>query len=100
MLRRNVSICMFSLALAGLAGGCGPTESAPEPPRAAAAPGSVDELVARECGRCHNGQRENPVIKTAAQLKTTRGAKGRVESGNMPPDRTLPAAVKSQLNAL
>lgn len=95
MVRYLVFLCMFSLALVGFAGGCGPTESATEPPPPAAQ--SVDQVVARECGRCHNGQRENPVIKSAAQLKATRGAKARLDSGSMPPDRTLTKAVKAQL---
>jgi cytochrome c553 len=58
-----------------------------------------DALVQAECGRCHNGRVQSPVIQSVAQLKRAH-AKALIQSGRMPPDRRLAADVKGRLVSL
>lgn len=89
---------MRFLLLLAMALACGGPESesykAPDP-----AGSSDDSLVSRECGRCHNGSRHPRLIRTVGELKAS-NAKRRVESGTMPPDRSLASDVKARLISL
>jgi hypothetical protein len=75
--------------------GCGAEET---PQAAPELQGEDDKLVARECGRCHNGS-QPPRLLGVEDLKKAR-AKGVIASGRMPPDRRLGNETKSKLLSL
>lgn len=54
---------------------------------------AIQPVIARACGECHNGD-EQRALDTPARLA---GAKGRIESGNMPPGGAIDPADKAAL---
>lgn len=81
--------------------GCGrPAAEDPYGPPAGAQSGAaqgVDAVVARECGRCHNGRTHPLKLLTGAALAASTKAREELEEGEMPPDRQLAPDVKNQL---
>lgn len=84
-----------------LVSGCGsdPYRQGSEAPPPQGPQSPLDQLVAAECGRCHNGKAQPRLIRTEAELKAAdaAGAKRRIETAAMPPDRRLAADVKARL---
>lgn len=91
-------------AAAWLFTSCGPTRdpdvSYAPPPAAGADPkwDAVKALIAKNCGKCHNGQNQ-PAFDSAAKFKAS-AARAKLEKGLMPPPpAAISAADKAELLA-
>lgn len=86
---------LLVMALTWIIVACGEYSSEQPAPADDPAFAQVKPVIARACGRCHNGS-EEPAFTSAAVFKGST-AKARLVSGTMPPGGRIDPADKSAL---